>query len=180
MRRGWFYIFPTLAIGFVLLECKQPTPLRPQFVYVANFYSNLVSAYSIGSNGALTPVPGSPFGEDAAVGPVSVALDPSAKFAYVANFAGNNISAFSIGSNGVLAPLPGLPFAGGQTPFSIVVDPTAKFAYVANRFGSNILAYSIGSNGALTPHSRFALCSGIRALFSGSGPYGQVRLRGKH
>jgi hypothetical protein len=38
---------------------------------VANFYSNNVSAYSIGSNGALTPVPGSPFG--ARVNPISVA-----------------------------------------------------------------------------------------------------------
>src|ERR1700722_10616469 len=107
MRRGWFYILPTLAIGFVLLECKQPTPLRPQFVYVANFYSNLVSAYSIGSNGALTPVPGSPFGEGAAVAPVSVALDPTAKFAYVANRFGSNISAYSIGSNGALTPVSG-------------------------------------------------------------------------
>ena len=45
MRRGWFYVLPTLAIGFVLLECKQPAPLRPQFVYVANFNSKNVSAY---------------------------------------------------------------------------------------------------------------------------------------
>ena len=42
-----------------------------KFAYVANFYSNNVSAYSIGSNGALTPVPGSPFG--ARVNPISVA-----------------------------------------------------------------------------------------------------------
>ena len=105
-----------LAMSFVLLECKQAAPLRPQFAYVANFYSNLVSAYSIGSNGALTPVPGSPFGEDAAVGPVSVTVDSTAKFAYVANFASNNISAFSIASNGALIPVPGSPFAGGQTP----------------------------------------------------------------
>src|ERR1700730_17811745 len=76
MIRSWLRVLSALAMSFVLLECKQPAPLRPQFVYVANFYSNLVSAYSIGSNGALTPVPGSPFGEDAAVGPVSVAVTP--------------------------------------------------------------------------------------------------------
>jgi DNA-binding beta-propeller fold protein YncE len=58
------------------------------FAYVANFYSNLVSAYSIGSDGTLTPLPG-PFGEDAAVGPISVAVDSAAKFAYVANYASN-------------------------------------------------------------------------------------------
>lgn len=32
-----------------------------QFAYVANFGTNNVSAYSIGANGALTPVAGSPF-----------------------------------------------------------------------------------------------------------------------
>ena len=87
MRRGWLYILPTLAIGFVLLDCKQPAPLRPQFVYAANFYSNLVSAYSIGSDGSLLSLPESAFGEDAAVGPISVAIDPAGKFAYVANMA---------------------------------------------------------------------------------------------
>src|SRR3984957_13453286 len=121
MRRGWFYILPTLAIGFVLLECKPPTPLRPQFAYVANFYSNLVSAYSIGSNGALTPVPGSPFGQGAAVGPVSVTVDSTAKFAYVANIDSNDISAYSIASNGALTPVPGSPFAARVKPASVAI-----------------------------------------------------------
>ena len=124
MRRGWFYVLPTLAIGFVLLECKQPQSQRPQFVYVANFYSNLVSAYSIGSGGALVPVPGSSFGEDASVGPISVAIDSAAKFAYVANYASNNISAFGIGSNGTLTSVPGSPFPGGYYPYSVALDPT--------------------------------------------------------
>src|SRR5258708_12407532 len=57
VRRGWLSVFSTLAIGFVWLAA----PLRAQFVYVANGDSHNVSAYSIGANGALTPVPGSPF-----------------------------------------------------------------------------------------------------------------------
>jgi hypothetical protein len=57
MRRGWFSVFSTLAIGFVCLVA----PLRAQFAYVTNESGNNVSAYSIGANGALTPVPGSPF-----------------------------------------------------------------------------------------------------------------------
>ena len=46
-----------VGIGFVLLAA----PLRAQFVYVANEIGDNVSAYSIATNGALTPVPGSPF-----------------------------------------------------------------------------------------------------------------------
>ena len=117
MRRGWFYILPTLAIGFVLLECKQPAPLRPQFVYVANFYSNLVSAYSIGSTGSLTPVPGSPFGEDAAVGPVSVAVDPTAKFAYVANLPATTSRLSASVPMGFLYPSRDRPSQGAKLPF---------------------------------------------------------------
>jgi putative transposase len=42
---------------FVLL----PLALRAQFAYVANENNGNISAYNIGPNGALTPVPGSPF-----------------------------------------------------------------------------------------------------------------------
>ena len=73
--------------------------LQAQFAYVSNGGgSNNVSAYRVGENGALAPVPGSPF----AVGnlPSSVAVDPTGRFAYVVNEAGNNISAFAIDKNG--------------------------------------------------------------------------------
>jgi hypothetical protein len=127
MIRSWLRVLSALAMSFVLLECKQAAPLRPQFAYVANFYSNLVSAYSIGSNGALTPVAGSPFGEDAAVGPVSVAVDPTAKFAYVTN-SSDNVSAYRIGSDGTLTPIPGSPFGAGRQPISVAITRLARTA----------------------------------------------------
>ena len=70
-----------------------------EFVYVANHYSDNVSAYAIdASTGALTEVKGSPFGTS--YGPYGVAIDPSGKFAYVANncAAGKpgSVSAFTI------------------------------------------------------------------------------------
>jgi DNA-binding beta-propeller fold protein YncE len=46
-----------------------------KFAYVANAFGNNVSAYSIGANGALTPVTGSPFA--AGTAPFSVAVDPT-------------------------------------------------------------------------------------------------------
>jgi 6-phosphogluconolactonase len=154
VSRGWISVFSTLAIGFVCLAA----PLHAQFVYVANGGGNNVSAYSIGANGSLTPVPGSPFAAE--LNPFSVAVDPTGKFAYVANLFSNNVSAYSIGANGALTPVPGSPFlAGSSGPFSVAVDPTGKFAYVANSggfvggfpFNGNVSAYSIGANGALTP-----------------------------
>jgi len=74
VKGSWLSVFSTLAIGCVWMAA----PLRAQFAYVANALGNNVSAYSIGANGALTPVPGSPF--PAGNGPVSVALDPTGNF----------------------------------------------------------------------------------------------------
>jgi hypothetical protein len=64
-----------LVVGLVALV----TPLRAQFVYVANQGSGNVSAYSIGPNGALTLVPGSPFA--AGINPNSIAITPLVPFA---------------------------------------------------------------------------------------------------
>ena len=162
VRRGWLSVFSTLAIGFVCLAA----PLRAQFAYVANLSSNNVSAYSIGANGALTPVPGSPFA--AGTFPFSVAVDPTGKFAYVTNVSSNNnnVSAYSIGANGALTPVPGSPLAAGTFPTSVAVDPTGKFAYVTNVSNNNVSAYSIGANGALTPvpGSPFAAGFGPRSV----------------
>jgi hypothetical protein len=68
-----------LEIAFSLVVLLV-TPLRARFAYVTNGGGNNISAYSIGSNGALTPVPGSPFAVGS--GANSVAMDPTGKFAY--------------------------------------------------------------------------------------------------
>ena len=74
MRRGWLSVFSLLALDFVWLA----PPLRAKFAYVANAFDNTVSAYSIGADGSLTPVPGSPFATGTV--PVSVAVDPSGDY----------------------------------------------------------------------------------------------------
>ena len=64
-----------------------------KFVYVANYGSNDVSAYSIGSSGALTLIGSFTAG---IASPYSVTVDPSGSFVYVAN-SGN-------GTDPVLSP----------------------------------------------------------------------------
>jgi DNA-binding beta-propeller fold protein YncE len=108
--RGRLSVFSMLAIGLVCLAA----PLRAQFAYVPNVGSNNVSAYSIGANGALTPVAGSPFATGFT--PDSVAVNPTGKFAYVTNLSDNNVSAYSIGADGVLTPVAGRPSQRGSTP----------------------------------------------------------------
>ena len=141
--RGHFAVWLTLVFSFFLLAA----PLHAQFVYVAT--ANGVAAFSIGSNGAVTAVSGSPF--PAGSNPVAVTLDPRAKFVYVVNQGDNTVSGYSIGSDGALTAVAGSPFPTGNQPTSVVVDPTAKFAYVGNQADNTVSGYIIGLDGALTP-----------------------------
>ena len=167
MKKVWFIVLSTLAISFGLLA----GPLRAQFAYVANSSSSNVSGYSIASNGALTPVPGSPFAAGAT--PVSVAVDSTGKFAYVANASDNDVSAYSVGPTGALTPVPGSPFAAGFSSGSVAVDPAGKFAYVANLGDNDVSAYSIGSNGALTPVPGSPFATGTEPISVAVDPAGK-------
>ncbi len=90
-----------------------------RFVYIAIFDNNNISLFGIGSDGALTPVSGSPFATGA--GPVSVAVDPMAEFAYVANIDSNDISAYRIGSSGTLTTVQGSPFPAREKLPSLAI-----------------------------------------------------------
>lgn len=134
------------AAGLILLIGSA----QAQFAYVTNGGgSNNVSAYRMGVNGDLTPVPGSPFAAGSL--PSSIAVDSACRFAYVVNEGGNNVSAYSIDKSGGLTPVPGSPFATGIGPHEVALDPTGKFAYVVNAVDNDVSAYHIDAKGALTP-----------------------------
>jgi 6-phosphogluconolactonase (cycloisomerase 2 family) len=118
-----------------------------------------VSAYAIDpASGALTPVPGSPFGAGAVPG--SIALAPSGRFVYVANHFSHDVSAYSVEPSGGLKPIRGSPFPTEQFPMAVTVASTGRFLYVVSggsprpsRDGHGwVSAYAIGERtGALSP-----------------------------
>ena len=72
------------------------------FLYVANTGDSTISEYSIGSDGTLTELSGSPLGETYA-SPLSLTIDPSGKYLYAANEGSSNLTfAYTIGSDGSL------------------------------------------------------------------------------
>ena len=92
-----------------------------QFVYVANLYSQNISAYSMNGSGALTEITGSPFQVDN--GPSSVCVDPSGKFVYATRFNADKVAAFAINaSTGSLSEVSGSPYATGAKPQSIIIS----------------------------------------------------------
>jgi 6-phosphogluconolactonase len=102
------------------------------YLYTANFGDNTISEFTIGSNGLLTPIAGSPIGE-AYTGPVSLLVDPSGKYLYVANQqSSGNLAGYSIASTGALSLLNSSPYSTAAQPNFIASDPAGNFLFVGN------------------------------------------------
>ena len=119
---------------------------------MADYAAHTVSQYTIGPNGALTPM--SPATVPAGNGPWSVTVDAAHRYAYVANFSGTDISQYTIDpSSGALTPMSPATVAVG-TPGayanSVAVDPSGRYAYAVTQTDGTISQYTIASNGALT------------------------------
>lgn len=153
----------------VFLSVGQGTVPAGLFLYVANTGSNNVSAFSVCDapnafgcstpNGVLAQVTGSPF--PAQLGPVAIAMDPTAPFLYVADRQSNQISQYSWSSGtGDLTPLSVPIISAAGQPVSLAIrsgqgatSSTAvaiDYLYVANFSASSISIYSLNTtNGAL-------------------------------
>jgi uncharacterized repeat protein (TIGR02543 family) len=133
------------------------------YAYTANNeqgYGGSISQYTIGPNGALTPM----FTPKVSTGgndPRYIAADPLGKYIYVSNITSNTVSQFTIGPDGSLAAM-STPtvlmgdVTGGKLyyPSGIAVNPTSQYAYVALQQKSRVNQYTIGADGnlsALTP-----------------------------
>jgi len=105
------------------------------FLFVAEINTGL-REFSIGTNGALNEVSGSPYA--AGTGPTGVVLDTTGSYVYVANKGSNNISAFTLtAASGKLTAIAGSPFSsGGQLPVALVNDNSKTYLAVINS-GSN-------------------------------------------
>jgi 6-phosphogluconolactonase (cycloisomerase 2 family) len=128
------------------------------YAYVVNQNggsAGTISQYTIGPNGALTPM----FTPTVATGGANsqqIATDPAGKYVYVSNVSSNTVSQFTIGANGALAPMstPTIlvgPGPGIYYPWSIAVHPTGKWAYVSINQRQIINQYTVGADGALSP-----------------------------
>jgi 6-phosphogluconolactonase len=121
-----------------------------KFLYTANKLDNSISEFTIGSNGALTPIANSPVGETY-ISPVSLLIDNSGKYLYVANQGSTNVAAYSIGTDGSLALLSGSPFASGAQPNVIATDAVGHYLFVGNLTNPKIQSFGLSSgSGTLT------------------------------
>jgi 6-phosphogluconolactonase len=125
-----------------------------RFMYVSDFESATIRAFTIDkSSGLLTPI-GSPVSAGSPPDAGGLAIDPGGKFLYVTLMNSSGVAGYSIDPvTGALTPISGASVAAGNTPVQAVVDSSGKFLYVSNLNDSlgGITGYSINSTGALTP-----------------------------
>ena len=132
-----------------------------QYLYTANNNSNSVSAFSIGSNGSLTPITCSGSNCTTGTNPEGIAVSPNGQYLYTANRGSSSgaISVFSIGSNGSLTPVTcgsGCNW-GTVGAFSLAISPNGQYLYSTIRNAtSKVATFSINSNGTLSA----VTCSG--------------------
>ena len=108
------------------------------YVYVANESDATLSAFQVGSSGALTSIATYPVG----VAPNAIASDPTDKFLYVTDGAANQMIGFLIQTNGSLITMQ-TPFKTDNLPDAVEVDPRGTYVYVANYNANNVSAYTI-------------------------------------
>jgi 6-phosphogluconolactonase len=131
-----------------------------QFAYVSNAGSDNIGAYTIGSNGVLSPL--SPAANaTVATGTfpnrVKVATIGSNQYAYVSNMGSNDIYVYAINfgvaelTDGSLRVLQSKIATSGISPTAVTIDPLVKFAYVVNMVSGTISAYTIGQSASTAP-----------------------------
>ncbi|HET9177937.1 MAG TPA: beta-propeller fold lactonase family protein [Terriglobia bacterium] len=152
---------------FALLVVFSTSLYAQNFVYtnndLASANANSVSAYSVDTNGDLSPIPGSPFATNGTGngGGLSSAsrIVVAGNFLYASNAASNNVSAFTVDTGtGVLTAVSGTPFPTNafddpsNSGISLAATPGGNFLYAGSTgFGGQISIFSINSaTGALT------------------------------
>jgi 6-phosphogluconolactonase len=114
------------------------------FVYVAMTSTAEIAAFSIGSGGVLSPVPGSPF----AAGSGAFAITTANGAVYVSNNSAGTVSGYRINpTTGALSPVAGSPFSIDAT--TLATDFGYGHLYASGPTG--LMVFSINaSSGSLT------------------------------
>ena len=122
------------------------------YLYVTDFASSQVRAYTVAGSGALTPLSGSPFASGNQ--PSAIAIDQHYPYAYVANSLDSTVTAYSM-SNGALTSLG--TYATGLNPVAIGIDPsTSHFVYTANFLGNNVSGFELSTGAGTLLQSQFS------------------------
>jgi 6-phosphogluconolactonase len=116
-------------------------------VFAANFRS--IDVYTLGADGSLTPLPGSPFLDGEAH--FDLVLSPSNQFLFSTGGFSETDSVFAVSAEATLSPVAGSPFFLQDFTSGITITPKGNFLYTALFISGTVDGRSVGANGTLTP-----------------------------
>jgi 6-phosphogluconolactonase (cycloisomerase 2 family) len=111
-----------------------------------SLFGNNVAVFSVGRDGALSEVAGSPFPTGRA--PAIVAFSPSGRLLATGNLGhptlgGGDVSVFSVGRDGALTEVAGSPLATGRGTFSVSFSPSERLLAVTNRLEDSVSVFTL-------------------------------------
>jgi 6-phosphogluconolactonase (cycloisomerase 2 family) len=147
------------AVSAVTQNPVNSTGAQPSFLYVVaqNSTTGLgsVTAFSVASGGALTPVACSSSQSicsstgdgafNAGTAPNASASTPRGLFLYVTDSVNNQLISYTIQSSGQIIPSQNGPTRTDVYPDGITVDPRGEYVYVSNYNAKDISAYTINT-----------------------------------
>ncbi len=148
------------------------------FVYVVSQNSTTglgdISAFSVASGGALTPVPCAPSTSscdssgngafNAGAAPSAVASTPLGRYLYVTDGLRNQLLSYTVEASGQIVATAGSPANTDVFPDAVTVDPSGSYVYVANYTANDINAYLINSAG-VSPVGSYGTGTGPTCVF---------------
>jgi 6-phosphogluconolactonase len=129
-----------------------------RFVYVTDFITNQIIAYSIAGGGNLQPLTSNPL-TNTGQQPSAVVVDPRGQYIYVSDYTQGQVSGYQLTSTANGTGEPGAPSAlagaaSGQVnpgPAAITVEPsTARYIYTANFIDNSVSGLTIDPNTGAT------------------------------
>lgn len=131
----------------------------------ANSAGTNIDVFSIGSNGALTPIPSSPFNNQGiGINSNVVFLSPSDEHLFVSNQDTNTITVFNVASDGTLSLIPDSPFADpGGSPTTLATNEAGTLLYV-NKDNGTVSVFRIAADGKLTSVSGSPFFTGFSSV----------------
>jgi len=136
-----------------------------QFLYTSNPNTNLITGFSIGTDGALTRLAATTSPNNGS--PIFLTFDSSGSFLFAVNAGGNlggpSVSTFSISATGALTEVTGSPIAVGTAPVAAVFSQ--GFLYVLNQTSGTVSAFALTtSTGQLTELKASPVTVGTRPV----------------
>ncbi len=162
------------ALAMALLATSA-TVANARTLYAGNLAAGNVSALSIGADGALTPIAGSPFGSVTSPRGVGITPDGTSLIAARTQNPGA-LDAFTIGSSGALTAKTGSPPASGGFPHYSTIEPSGRYVYLSNGLGGaggqTVSGYAFAGDAMPTSTGTFA-GGGINMAAIASSPDGR-------